>query len=108
MRSPVHFYTFTCLFGDIRLSWPKKKKSCGKRKVPHVCLNHVLYVAGVQKTEEEIIGEIIKIVRDTIGPVAAFRSVIFVRALPKTRSGKIPRSSLANLINGKPYKVQCF
>uniref|UniRef100_A0A8C9X2L1 Acyl-CoA synthetase short-chain family member 3, mitochondrial n=1 Tax=Sander lucioperca TaxID=283035 RepID=A0A8C9X2L1_SANLU len=54
---------------------------------------------------EEIINEMVKLVRDTIGPVAAFRKVIFVRGLPKTRSGKIPRSSLANLVNGKPYKV---
>lgn len=48
----------------------------------------------------------VKLVRDTIGPVAAFRKVLFVRGLPKTRSGKIPRSSLANLVNGKPYKVR--
>lgn len=44
-------------------------------------------------------------VRENIGPVAAFRKVLFVRGLPKTRSGKIPRSSLSNLVNGKPYKV---
>ncbi|TKS90546.1 Acyl-CoA synthetase short-chain family member 3, mitochondrial [Collichthys lucidus] len=60
---------------------------------------------GVQKTEEEIVDEMVKLVRDTIGPVAAFRRVLFVRGLPKTRSGKIPRSSLANLVNGKPYKI---
>ncbi|TMS02825.1 Acyl-CoA synthetase short-chain family member 3, mitochondrial [Larimichthys crocea] len=60
---------------------------------------------GVQKTEEEIVNEMVKLVRDTIGPVAAFRKVLFVRGLPKTRSGKIPRSSLANLVNGKPYKI---
>lgn len=53
----------------------------------------------------EISGEIVKLVRDTVGPVAALRKVLFVRALPKTRSGKIPRSSLGNLVNGKPYKV---
>lgn len=46
-----------------------------------------------------------KLVRDTVGPVAALRKVLFVRALPKTRSGKIPRSSLGDLVNGKPYKV---
>lgn len=62
-------------------------------------------VSGVQKNKEEIIKEVVKLVRDTIGPVAAFRKVLFVQGLPKTRSGKIPRSSLANLINGKPYKV---
>lgn len=66
-----------------------------------------LCVSGVQKTEEEkIVGEMVNLVRNTIGPVAAFRKVLFVGGLPKTRSGKIPRSSLANLVNGKPYKVQ--
>ncbi|XP_070847737.1 acyl-CoA synthetase short-chain family member 3, mitochondrial [Chaetodon trifascialis] len=60
---------------------------------------------GVQKNEEEIAKEMVKLVRDSIGPVAAFRRVLFVQGLPKTRSGKIPRSSLANLVNGKPYKI---
>uniref|UniRef100_A0A8C7K7M6 Acyl-CoA synthetase short-chain family member 3, mitochondrial n=1 Tax=Oncorhynchus kisutch TaxID=8019 RepID=A0A8C7K7M6_ONCKI len=49
--------------------------------------------------------EIVSLVRETIGPVAAFRKVLIVRGLPKTRSGKIPRSSLANLVNGKPYTI---
>ncbi|XP_034382220.1 acyl-CoA synthetase short-chain family member 3, mitochondrial isoform X2 [Cyclopterus lumpus] len=60
---------------------------------------------GVQKNEEEIINEMVKLVRNTIGPVAAFKKVLFVQGLPKTRSGKIPRSSLANLVNGKSYKI---
>uniref|UniRef100_A0A3Q3MBD8 Acyl-CoA synthetase short-chain family member 3, mitochondrial n=1 Tax=Mastacembelus armatus TaxID=205130 RepID=A0A3Q3MBD8_9TELE len=54
---------------------------------------------------EEIINEIVKLVRSTVGPVAAFRRVLFIQTLPKTRSGKIPRTSLANLVNGKPYKI---
>lgn len=62
-------------------------------------------VSGVQKKQEEIASEMVALVRESIGPVAAFRKVLFVKALPKTRSGKIPRSSLANLVNGKPYKV---
>lgn len=64
-----------------------------------------LFVPGLQKTEDEIASEIVKLVRENVGPVAAFRKVLFVRGLPKTRSGKIPRSSLSNLVNGKPYKV---
>uniref|UniRef100_A0A672YE53 Acyl-CoA synthetase short-chain family member 3, mitochondrial n=1 Tax=Sphaeramia orbicularis TaxID=375764 RepID=A0A672YE53_9TELE len=71
----------------------------------HVPLALCVLKKGVQKSEELIIKEMVNLVRDTIGPVAAFRKVFFVRALPKTRSGKIPRSSLANLVNGKPYKV---
>lgn len=60
---------------------------------------------GAQKSPEETAGEIAKLVRETVGPVAALRKVLFVRALPKTRSGKIPRSSLADLVNGRAYKV---
>lgn len=73
---------------------------CGLLLYVYLCL----FVSGMQE-KEEIINEIVKLVRDTIGPVAAFRKVLFVRELPKTRSGKIPRSSLANLVNSKPYKV---
>lgn len=71
----------------------------------HVPLALCVLKNGVQKTEEEVINEMVKLVRDTIGPVAAFKKVLFVRGLPKTRSGKIPRSSLANLVNDKPYKI---
>lgn len=58
-----------------------------------------------KQNQKEVVGELVSIVRDRIGPVAAFRKVLFVKALPKTRSGKIPRSTLANLVNRKPYKV---
>ncbi|KAJ3612250.1 hypothetical protein NHX12_020526 [Muraenolepis orangiensis] len=61
--------------------------------------------SGTHKTQEEVAAETVKLVRENIGPVAAFRKVLFVAGLPKTRSGKIPRSSLANLVNGKPYKI---
>uniref|UniRef100_H3C1F9 acetate--CoA ligase n=1 Tax=Tetraodon nigroviridis TaxID=99883 RepID=H3C1F9_TETNG len=60
---------------------------------------------GVRQSPEEISGEVVKLVRETVGPVAALRKVLFLWALPKTRSGKIPRSALGALVNGKPYKV---
>ncbi|XP_077400782.1 acyl-CoA synthetase short-chain family member 3, mitochondrial isoform X2 [Vanacampus margaritifer] len=71
----------------------------------HVPLALCVLKNGVQQCQEEIASEAVKLVRDTVGPVAAFRKVVFVRGLPKTRSGKIPRSSLGNLVNGKPYKI---
>lgn len=55
--------------------------------------------------EEQLAEEIVLLVREHIGPVAAFRKVIVVKQLPKTRSGKIPRATLSSLVNGKPYKV---
>lgn len=59
----------------------------------------------INTTEEQVLEEIINHVRQSIGPVAAFRNAVFVKQLPKTRSGKIPRSALSALVNGKPYKV---
>ncbi|RVE56544.1 hypothetical protein OJAV_G00222600 [Oryzias javanicus] len=71
----------------------------------HVPLALCVLKNGVRDTEEKVKTEIVRLVRNTVGPVAAFKNVLFVRGLPKTRSGKIPRSSLSNLVNGKPYKV---
>ncbi|XP_061768008.1 acyl-CoA synthetase short-chain family member 3, mitochondrial [Nerophis ophidion] len=71
----------------------------------HVPLALCVLKNGVRQGREEIAKEMVQLVRDTVGPVAAFKNVLFVHGLPKTRSGKIPRSSLANLVNGKPYKI---
>ncbi|KPP61597.1 hypothetical protein Z043_120285, partial [Scleropages formosus] len=58
-----------------------------------------------KKSQKDVADEVVKVVRENIGPVAAFRMVLFVKALPQTRSGKIPRSTLSNLVNRKPYKI---
>ncbi|KAJ8007088.1 hypothetical protein DPEC_G00113940 [Dallia pectoralis] len=71
----------------------------------HVPLALCVLRNDLQKSRDKVVKEIVRLVRDTIGPVAAFRKVLIVSCLPKTRSGKIPRSSLANLVNGKPYKI---
>lgn len=47
----------------------------------------------------------VKLVRDQIGPVAAFRHAIIVHRLPKTRSGKILRATIKAIADGTPYKV---
>ncbi|MGL4496153.1 MAG: propionyl-CoA synthetase, partial [Beijerinckiaceae bacterium] len=49
----------------------------------------VVLKAGTVKTPEDIEKECIKLVRDKIGPVAAFKLAVAVKRLPKTRSGKI-------------------
>nr|XP_023694411.1 acyl-CoA synthetase short-chain family member 3, mitochondrial [Paramormyrops kingsleyae] len=71
----------------------------------HVPLALCVLRMDPKQNQKEVVGELVSIVRDRIGPVAAFRKVLFVKALPKTRSGKIPRSTLANLVNRKPYKI---
>uniref|UniRef100_A0A8C7N262 Acyl-CoA synthetase short-chain family member 3, mitochondrial n=1 Tax=Oncorhynchus kisutch TaxID=8019 RepID=A0A8C7N262_ONCKI len=71
----------------------------------HVPLALCVLRNDLKKSQGDVVKEIVSLVRETIGPVAAFRKVLIVRGLPKTRSGKIPRSSLANLVNGKPYTI---
>ncbi|XP_061060862.1 acyl-CoA synthetase short-chain family member 3, mitochondrial isoform X3 [Eubalaena glacialis] len=70
----------------------------------HVPLALCVLKKDISTTEEQVLEEIVKHVRQSIGPVAAFRKAVFVKQLPKTRSGKIPRSALSALVNGKPYK----
>ncbi|KAJ8245396.1 hypothetical protein GJAV_G00270300 [Gymnothorax javanicus] len=71
----------------------------------HVPLALCVLKKDVQQHPEDIMAEVVKLVRENIGPVAAFRKMLIVGGLPKTRSGKIPRSTLSNLVNGKPYKI---
>jgi len=61
--------------------------------------------AGVNRDPKQIEAEVIKLVRDEIGPVAAFKNVITVKRLPKTRSGKILRGTMRQIADGESYKV---
>ncbi len=61
--------------------------------------------AGIQRPESEIIAEVIKMVRDRIGPVAAFKKATVVKRLPKTRSGKILRGTIQKIADNKEFKV---
>jgi len=61
--------------------------------------------SGVSRDSAEIEAEVIKLVRTRIGPVAAFKTVITVKRLPKTRSGKILRSTMRAMADGKSYKM---
>jgi len=60
---------------------------------------------GVQRSEGEIVSEVINLVRAEIGAVTAFRKAIVVAQLPKTRSGKILRRTLKSLADGKEYSM---
>lgn len=57
------------------------------------------------KNEDEINNEIVQNVRDLIGPIASFHLCASVQGLPRTRSGKTARKSLANLASGKKVIV---
>ena len=61
--------------------------------------------AGVGRSAAEIEGEVVKLVREKIGPVAAFKTVLTVKRLPKTRSGKILRATMRCIADGQDYKM---
>ncbi|XP_075254397.1 acyl-CoA synthetase short-chain family member 3, mitochondrial-like [Convolutriloba macropyga] len=60
--------------------------------------------SGVSK-EAQVAGELVALVRRDIGPVAAMRNVLTVSKLPKTRSGKISRTTMASLANNAPFSI---
>ena len=60
---------------------------------------------GVDRAPEAIIKECVKLVRDQIGPVAAFKLALVVDRLPKTRSGKILRGTMAKIADGESFKM---
>ncbi len=61
--------------------------------------------AGVNRNPADIEQEVVKLVRDEIGPVAAFRTVMTVPRLPKTRSGKILRGTMRQIADGDTWKM---
>jgi propionyl-CoA synthetase len=65
----------------------------------------VVLKAGADIDPEQLARELVALVRDQIGPVAAFRDVDVVPALPKTRSGKILRRSLRAIVDGTEEPV---
>ncbi len=61
--------------------------------------------AGVTRSGNEIKDELVKMVRESIGPIACFRDACQVARLPKTRSGKILRGTMRSIANNKAYNV---
>ncbi|GGA09506.1 propionyl-CoA synthetase [Neptunicoccus cionae] len=61
--------------------------------------------SGVDRPHDEIVKECIQLVRNKIGPVAAFKLACVVDRLPKTRSGKILRATMAKIADGEEFKT---
>lgn len=61
--------------------------------------------AGVERDDSEIVKEVIKLVREKIGPVASFKIATVAKRLPKTRSGKILRGTIKRIADGTPYRM---
>ncbi len=68
-------------------------------------LGLIVLKAGAERDNKEIAAELVKRVRDQIGPVAAFKLVAVVQRLPKTRSGKILRGTMVKIADGESYKM---
>ena len=61
--------------------------------------------SGSAKSGPAIEGEAVALIRDRIGPVAAFKTAIVVDRLPKTRSGKILRGTMKRIADGEAYAM---
>ncbi len=61
--------------------------------------------AGVTSSDEQIVKEVIQMVREKIGPVAAFKTATIVHRLPKTRSGKILRGTIKKIADGAEWNM---
>ncbi len=68
-------------------------------------LGLVVLKFDVSREHAEIIAELIALVRNKIGPVAAFKQAVIIERLPKTRSGKILRGTMRSIADSKDYKV---
>jgi propionyl-CoA synthetase len=65
----------------------------------------VVLKAGVERSPADIESEIIRLVREKIGPVAAFKLAVTVARLPKTRSGKILRGTMKKIADGDAWSM---
>ncbi len=61
--------------------------------------------AGATIDHDTLATELVALVREHVGPVAAFRDVTILDRLPKTRSGKILRKTIRQIVDGEPYTV---
>ena len=65
----------------------------------------VVTKAGVARADADLCRELVELVRERIGPVAAFKTVAVVKRLPKTRSGKILRGTMKKIADGVEHGV---
>lgn len=72
----------------------------GQLPMGFLCLS-----SGVNRPHADIAKECIQLVREKIGPVAAFKLACVVDRLPKTRSGKILRATMVKIADGAEFKL---
>ena len=72
----------------------------GQLPLGFLCLSN-----GVNRPHSEIVAECVQMMRDVIGPVAAFKLAVVIKRLPKTRSGKILRATMVKIADGEAFKM---
>ena len=61
--------------------------------------------SGVTRSADEIAAELVQMVRKELGALACFRQCAVVKALPKTRSGKILRATIRKIADGEDFEI---
>ncbi len=61
--------------------------------------------AGADKSPDDVVAEVINMVRQRIGPIAVFKKAVVIDGLPKTRSGKILRGTMRKIADCEEYRV---
>jgi propionyl-CoA synthetase len=65
----------------------------------------VVLKAGVTQPKDEIVTDLVRMVREDVGAVASFKKAVIVNRLPKTRSGKVLRGTMRKIADGEAYSV---
>jgi propionyl-CoA synthetase len=73
-----------------------------KGQVP---VGFVVLKADAERDHDELVAELVQMVREQLGAIASFKSAVVVERLPKTRSGKILRGTMRSIADGESYKV---
>jgi propionyl-CoA synthetase len=73
-----------------------------KGQVP---VGFVVLKAGVDRRNDEIVAELVAMVRERLGPVASFKQAVVVARLPKTRSGKVLRGTMRKIADGEVWDL---
>ncbi len=65
----------------------------------------IVLKAGVDRPHADIVADVVRNVRETVGPVAAFKQAVVVKRLPKTRSGKILRGTMKRIADATEFQI---
>jgi propionyl-CoA synthetase len=65
----------------------------------------VVLKAEAKRHDDELVSELVQMVREQMGAIACFKQAVVVERLPKTRSGKILRGTMRRIADGQEYRI---